>query len=698
LYEQNGIKGFSIDAGIQIFGWGTRANAQKSFSIMIRDKYGFPELNYRLFPDNPINKFTSFVLRAGGNDWNKLFFRDAFAQSLVAECNLDLQDFRPAIVFINGEYWGIQNIREKLNEDYLESHWGINKDNVDIISRYWRRSYPVVIEGDDFAFLEMENFLAINDMKVAANYEYAKSVIDMDNLLDYLTAQIYFANYDWPGNNNKIWREKVPNAKWRWFMYDMDWTFGYDGNSSYSFNTLKHATNSFGSGWPNPAFTTLIFRRLFENKEFQREFVNRMADFLNTSFKEDFTAAKLSEMENLFRPEMPAHIQRWALEGGIQSLNSWDNELAKVEEFIEKRQTFIREHLIDEFNLGGADEINLNVNITNAGRIKVNTIVVDSFPWQGTYFNDVPIEISVLPNRGFRFAGWSGIEPSQQNQSSLTITINSELNLTAVFETDTHSLNSIVINEINYNSPAEFNPGDWIEIYNGFDESLDISSWKFKDLNPGNIFSIPQSVFIEPNKYLVICSDTASFKLKFPRVKNFLGNINFNFSNDGQHIQLLDDQNEIADSLTYDDIDAWPLQPDGTGPTLALINPRSDNSLPENWAPSIVDFGTPGNPNDQPLAVEGQDDLIPGEFVLYDNYPNPFNPITNFEFRIAHFGFVTLKIFDILGNAVATLVNEEKSAGKYTINFNAVGLATGVYFYQLKADGFVETKKLILLK
>ncbi|HSR17978.1 MAG TPA: CotH kinase family protein, partial [Ignavibacteriaceae bacterium] len=258
FYEQDGMKGFSIDAGIQIFGWGTRANAQKSFSIMIRDRYGFPELNYRLFPDNAIDKFTSFVLRAGGSDWNKLFFRDAFAQCLVAEYNHDLQDFRPAIVFINGEYWGIQNIREKLNEDYLESHWGINKDNVDIISRYWRRSYPVVIEGDDFAFLEMENFLAINNMKVAANYEYAKSVIDMDNLLDYLTAQIYFANYDWPGNNNKIWREKVPNAKWRWFMYDMDWTFGYDGSSSYSFNTLKHATNSFGSGWPNPAFTTLI--------------------------------------------------------------------------------------------------------------------------------------------------------------------------------------------------------------------------------------------------------------------------------------------------------------------------------------------------------------------------------------------------------------------------------------------------------
>jgi hypothetical protein len=217
-------------------------------------------------------------------------------------------------------------------------------------------------------------------------------------------------------------------------------------------------------------------------------------------------------------------------------------------------------------------------------------------------------------------------------------------------------------------------------------------------MNPGNVFNMPQSVFIEPNKYLVICKDTVSFKLKFPGVKNFIGNINFSLNNGGEHIQLLDDQNEIVDSLTYDDIDPWPSQPDGTGPTLALINPGSDNSLPQNWEPSIVDFGTPGNPNDQPLSVDEQDNVIPAEFVLYANYPNPFNPTTNFGFRIANFGFVSLKIYDVLGDEVATLVNGEKPAGRYTINFNAAGLAAGVYFYQLKADGFAETKKLILLK
>ena len=710
LYEPGGVKEFSLDGGIKIFGWGSRSNAQRSFSIMMRDRYGFPELNYQLFLGNPLDKFTSFVLRAGGNDWNKLFFRDAFARSLVAEHNLDLQDFRPAIIYINGEYWGIQNIREKQNEDYLESHWGIDKENVDMISRYWRRDYPVIIEGDDVAFLEMENFLSSNDMSVQANYEYAKSLIDIDNLLDYLVSQIYFADYDWPGNNNKNWREKVPNAKWRWLMFDMDWTFGFDDNSSYSFNTLDHATNPFGYGWPNPAFTTLIFRRLFENEEFQNDFINRMADFMNTNFEKDFALSRLEEMENLFRPEMPAHIQRWASEGGIPSMNSWENEIEKVEEFIEKRPAFIREHLSDEFNLSGTDELTLNINLTNAGRIKVNTIIIDSFPWEGTYFKDVPIKISVLPNQGYRFAGWSGIDSSQQNESSLTIILDDELNLTANFESDAGSLNTIVINEINYNSPAQFDPGDWVEIYSGFNVSVDISGWKFKDLNPGNVFNIPQSVFIEPNKYLVICSDTASFKLKFPRVKNFIGNINFGLNNGGEHIQLLDDQNEIVDSLTYDDIDPWPSQPDGTGPTLALSDPSSDNSLPENWAPSIVDFGTPGSPNDQPLSVNGQDDVIPEKFVLYANYPNPFNPSTTIKYSIPSTGNpllggargglidVQLKIFDILGREIAVLINEKQRPGFHEVVWDASNQSSGVYFFQIKAGTFVETKKMILLR
>ncbi|MCW9095520.1 MAG: T9SS type A sorting domain-containing protein [Ignavibacteriaceae bacterium] len=90
--------------------------------------------------------------------------------------------------------------------------------------------------------------------------------------------------------------------------------------------------------------------------------------------------------------------------------------------------------------------------------------------------------------------------------------------------------------------------------------------------------------------------------------------------------------------------------------------------------------------------------IIANNFQLYQNYPNPFNPTTKIEFRIADFGFVSLKVYDVLGNEVATLVNEEKPVGEYEVEFNGEGLTSGIYFYKLNAGNYIETKKMILLK
>jgi hypothetical protein len=95
--------------------------------------------------------------------------------------------------------------------------------------------------------------------------------------------------------------------------------------------------------------------------------------------------------------------------------------------------------------------------------------------------------------------------------------------------------------------------------------------------------------------------------------------------------------------------------------------------------------------------VNGEQQL-PQNYSLSNNYPNPFNPSTDFEFRIAEPGFVTIKIYDVLGNEVASLVNEEKPAGSYKISFDASGLSSGVYFYRLTSGSFVETKNMILLR
>jgi hypothetical protein len=695
MFEPGGDSAaFSIDAGIKIHGWGTRSNPQKSLAVMLRDKYGAAEIDYPLFPGLEVSSFKSFILRSGGTDWNKMFFRDAFAQQLISERNVDQQAFRPAIVFINGEYYGIQNIREKLNEDYLASHHGIDKDNVDIISRYWRRTYPIVVEGDDAAYLELENYLENTNMQSEESFNYIKSVIDIDNLLDYLALQIFCANYDWPGNNNKAWKSKIPDAKWRWLMYDLDWTFNLEDNNPATHNTLDHATNPNGFGWPSPNWTTLLLRRLFLNRSFQEAFSNRIADYLNTIFKEENATLLLDNMADIFRPELLAHIDRW---GEISSLSAWEDEIEKVKIFLGDRRTNVLSHIRTKFSLDGWRNLNLNSVTPSAGKIKINSILVENFPWSGIYFQGIPVRVTAIPNAGFKFIGWQG---SDESSNSITITLNGSQSLTALFEVEENAINSIVINEINYNSPAASNPGDWVEFYNGYNNPIDISGWKFKDSNPENYFSFPEGSVIETNNFLVLCRDTTMFKSIFPQAGGFIGNMDFNLSNGSEHIRLIDDQNQIIDSLTYSDSTPWPVQADGDGATLALINPAGDNADPLNWSISIYNLGTPGYFNDGTINSVNNPAYknLPAQPELMNNYPNPFNPKTMINFALPEKMKVRLNIYNILGQHIKEIINKELPAGFHQVNFEAGNLPSGIYICRLKTNNKTVSKRMLYLK
>jgi len=153
--------------------------------------------------------------------------------------------------------------------------------------------------------------------------------------------------------------------------------------------------------------------------------------------------------------------------------------------------------------------------------------------------------------------------------------------------------NSLVINEINYNSSDNFDSEDWVELYNPTDDTFNISNWEFKDENDNNIFYIPENIFLTPGQYIVLCKDTTSFVTIFDDVENYIGNIDFGFSGNGELLRLFNSSGELVDFVEYDDSEPWPIEPDGNGPTLELINPFLDNSIANNWNAS-EDYGTPG--------------------------------------------------------------------------------------------------------
>ena len=690
LFETDGSKGFGIDMGAKIFGGWSRGNAQKSFALFARGQYGASILNYKLFEELPFQEYEAFVLRNSGNDWLSTMFRDAFMTSLVDGIDIDKQDYRPAVLFINGEYWGIQNIREKVNEHFLAQHHNINPDSVDILENFGQ-----VVQGDSSDYLALYSFIENNNMSIPLNYEYVKAEMDVDNYIKYFVSEIYFDNQDWPGSNIKYWR-KSSNDKWRWIMFDTDFGYGIWSSSAYQNNTLQFALEPNGPGWPNPPWSTLFLRKLLENTSFKNDFINYFADLTNTNYKSENVVNKINSIASAIQPEIPKHSARW----NQFTYNQWLTNVQNMRYFASHRLDYLRAHFIQKFNLSGTALVTLSNSDTAMGRIKINSLNIKSPSWNGIYFLGIPITVKAQHNTGYRFVRWEGGDTSTND--SLSITLNGVLNLNAVFEIDSnYSTPKIVINEINYNSSLTFNTEDWIELYNNGESAVDISGWIFKDSDDAHIFSIPQGTIISSDSYLVLCIDTSLFKPLFPEVSNYIGNTGFGLSGSGELIRLYDNEMNMMDSLVYDDFAPWPTQPDGNGPTLSLINPDYDNTLGENWAASLG-YGTPGKINDTFVNAEEKLENIPTEYILHQNYPNPFNPATQIRFSIPQTSFVTLTVYDVIGNEIAKLINEEKSAGNYEIEFsslkNSFTISSGVYLYQLRANDFMETKKMLLIK
>src|SRR5690606_29859663 len=224
FYEPDGTLGFSEDVGIRIYGAASRANPIKSLRVQFRKEYGKGRLEYPLFPGLAYDRFDSFVLRSAGNDHDGAYLRDAFMQSLLDETRLDTLAYRPAILFINGEYWGIHNIRERGDEDYFDEKYGIGKAELDLLENHAEDG-----RGPNEHYNALIEMLRTSDVKDPAVYKRVNEAIDVDNFIDYQIAQIYFDNGDWPGNNIRFWRENKPfdpaspygrDGRWRWLVYD----------------------------------------------------------------------------------------------------------------------------------------------------------------------------------------------------------------------------------------------------------------------------------------------------------------------------------------------------------------------------------------------------------------------------------------------------------------------------------------------
>jgi len=316
IFETNGTCVHRSNSGFRLFGGMSRLFPQKSFALIARDKYGKKRIKHKIFGKDGAKKFKFLVLRNSGSDWGKAHLRDKFMTDLVEDWDLEIQDSRPSRVYINGMYWGIYNIREKINRYFIQEHSDVYKDSLDLMEH--RANLK---RGSAVHYQNMLKFLKEKDLRNPSSFAYIQSQMDVENFMDYKIAQIYFDNQD-AGGNIRYWRPQTPTGKWRWILYDTDWGFGLHGEKAYKNNSLAFHTEKRGPVWPNPPWSTLILRKLLANEEFQNQFINRFCDAMNTSFEEEQVASKLNKHVKLILPEMKRHLNRWNL-----SEKKWKHEI-----------------------------------------------------------------------------------------------------------------------------------------------------------------------------------------------------------------------------------------------------------------------------------------------------------------------------------------------------------------------------------
>ncbi|MFQ5446141.1 MAG: CotH kinase family protein [Saprospiraceae bacterium] len=559
IFESNGTCAWRHEAGFRLFGGMSRIFSQKSMTIVARDKYGENRIRHRIFGKKGLKKFKFLVLRNSGSDFGKTHFRDALMTNLVKNWDLDVQAYRPAHVYLNGKYWGIYNIREKLNRYYVAGHYPVDKDSIDLIEHRLNRR-----RGGTDHYEELLGFLRSHSLADPANFAWVNARMQVNNFMDLQIAQIYCDNQD-AGGNIRFWRPQTETGRWRWMLYDTDWGFGLSDPKAYRNNSLEFHTEPHGPYWPNPPWSTFILRKLLENKDFEHRFINRFADYLNTDLSSERVLSKIDKFYRRLLPEMPRHLKRWRLKE-----EKWDSEVEVLRTFAKKRPAYLRRFFMGKFDTGELRRI--ETSVTPGGQVIINENLVVRDTFAGQYFEKIPIRLKAIPGLGYRFVRWQGMGIRSDSPALALELTHPRWRVRAIFEKFEHPLaGKIVINEVSCNNKQS---GDWVEIYNGASERVNLQDWMLTDSK--HEFRFPP--FTLPAKgYVIVCEDSIDFVKVHPDALSVIGGLNFGLNKKHETIQLFSPDASAVDSMGY------VLPPMDSVFTLNLLLPTLDNGDPGNW-------------------------------------------------------------------------------------------------------------------
>jgi CotH kinase protein/Chitobiase/beta-hexosaminidase C-terminal domain/Lamin Tail Domain len=438
LFEQK--IGYRMDGGAG----GSRGNPQRSFRLEFNeDDFGANKvIQPGLFDRRPLReKFSRLYLRNGSNQWMNLPHKDAMQVFMMSDSTFNYYSaMRPVSVYMNGAYLGLYEQREKFDAEYFVTLEGANPEKIDLLTQsvYYGGEFRALEGSVDSFWADYNAFSQLNTN--SPNYWDAADVhFDLQYNTDYIAAETWMGNVDWPQNNIKIYRSDKTNYRWRFCLIDLELSMGPDGWTDCNTNMIDYITNSD----PNNAFIH-IWQQNMQNEKYYTYFINRYADLMNSAYKSD----RLTQIANSYYtqmvPEWINETQRW----GDPNANPQD----VLDQFASKQAAFVadlqcrseqvRNHIQAQYNLPQQTLVILDVIPADAGTIQISTLEPNNYPWEGIYFDGVDIKVEAQAKFGYTFSHW-------QPNSAITDTLSplfldqlgsNELVFTAVFKPEAVSV------------------------------------------------------------------------------------------------------------------------------------------------------------------------------------------------------------------------------------------------------------------